>query len=89
MLGPAAEPLEIDEDAAVPAPLLRWGQLVPVLPLAFALIGAVVLYWPSLDSPFVADDYVYLYSVRTLSFWHYLRLAVTPGTHGYDVVFRG
>jgi hypothetical protein len=70
-----------------PVPLLRWGQLVPVLPLAFALIGAVVLYWPSLDSPFVADDYVYLYSVRTLSFWHYVRLALTPGTHDTTLFF--
>jgi len=50
------------------APVLRWVQVVPVLPLLAALLASVVAYWPALQSPLYADDYLYLNAARNLSF---------------------
>ena len=38
------------------------------------------MYLPALHSGFFADDYVYLDSVRNLSFAHYLRVSLVPAS---------
>lgn len=52
----------------------RWFVVWSVL----AFLGAIVMYWPALDAPFFADDYVYLDSVNQLSFGEYLRASFDP-----------
>ena len=52
----------------------RWFVVWSVL----AFLGAIVMYWPALDAPFFADDYVYLDSVNQLSFGEYLRASSDP-----------
>ncbi|MBK9344584.1 MAG: glycosyltransferase family 39 protein [Dehalococcoidia bacterium] len=60
------------------APVLRWVQVVPVLPLLAALLASVVAYWPALQSPLYADDYLYLNAARNLSFSDIAMAAFTP-----------
>lgn len=59
-------------------PVLRWGQVVSVLPLLAALLASVVAYWPALQSPLYADDYLYLNAARNLSFSDIAMAAFTP-----------
>ena len=64
----------------------RWRRGVPVLPVVAALVAGVAVYVPALRSGFVTDDYVYLYSVKSLSFWHYLRVSLVPNAHDSTLV---
>ena len=77
---------EFDLDVAA-TPLLRWRQLVRVAPLALALIGATVMYWPALTSGFVADDYIYLNAAKSLSMAHYARVSLVPNSHDAVLTF--
>ncbi len=49
------------------------------LSLIVAVAGAVAAHWRALSSPFFADDYVYLYSVRERPFVAYVKDALVPG----------
>jgi len=66
---------ELEEPLAAP---LQWRQVLIVLPLAAALVASVFAYWPALQSPLYADDYLYLNAARNLSFGEYTRAALTP-----------
>ncbi len=50
------------------------------LPVVIGCIAATVLYWPALDAPFYADDYIYLRAAALLSWPDYLHAAVVPYT---------
>lgn len=86
MTGPALNEPELGGGDADPEPLLRWSQAVAAVPLLLAVVGATVVYWPAFNAPFVADDYVYLHSVRALSFWHYVRVSLPPGSHDETLI---
>jgi len=64
----------------------RWRRAGPLLPLVASLIAGVAVYAPALRSGFVSDDYVYLYSVRSLSFSHYLRVSLVPNAYDSTLV---
>lgn len=57
---------------------LNWRTIAPLLPLAVALVAAVVAFWPAIHSPFYSDDYIYLSASRNLSFSEYLRASLVP-----------
>lgn len=56
----------------------RWERLLPLIPLLAALIAGAAVYAPALPSGFVADDYIYLDAVRSLSFPRYLHISLIP-----------
>ena len=49
------------------------------LPLAAALIAAIVAYWPALNSPFLGDDYLLLLASRDMPWPDFLRSTLDPG----------
>ncbi len=80
---PPAPHLELEDVE----PLLHWRDLVPWLPLIGALALALIIYWPALNSGFFSDDYVYIDAVRRLSFGHYTRISLIPGSHDGVLIF--
>ena len=53
---------------------------LPLALLGAAFVAAFLMYLPALHSGFFADDYVYLDSVRNLSFAHYLCVSLVPAS---------
>ncbi len=50
------------------------------------MAAAFILYLPALHSGFFGDDYVYLDSVRNLSFAHYVRASLVPASENDRLV---
>jgi hypothetical protein len=86
-MGPAARPAAAD-GAAEERPLLRWSQLARAVPLGVALLAAVVMYWPALNSAFFADDFLYLSAAKSMSFAHFSRLALVPNSEAAAATFH-
>lgn len=64
-----------------PPALLRWRRGVGLLPLAGALVASFFAYWPALQSPLYADDYLYLNAAKRLSPGEYVRASLAPLSH--------
>ena len=58
----------------------RLSGLLRFLPVVIGWLAATLLYWPALDAPFYADDYIYLRAASLLSWPDYLHAAVVPYT---------
>ncbi|MEP7214869.1 MAG: hypothetical protein ABI782_01380 [Anaerolineaceae bacterium] len=58
----------------------RLNGLLCFLPVVIGCLAATLLYWPALDAPFYADDYIYLRAASLLSWPDYLHAAVVPYT---------
>ncbi len=71
-----AEPHPPREDA--PFAATRLHNLLRFLPVVIGCLAASVLYWPALNAPFYADDYIYLRAAQTLSWPDYLHAALAP-----------
>lgn len=54
--------------------------MVRFWPVAAGWVAATLLYWPSLDAPFYADDYIYLRAASVMSWPDYLHAALVPYT---------
>ena len=50
-----------------------------VLPLGGALLAAVFIYFPALNSPFHSDDYLLLLASRDMPWSDFLRSSFDPG----------
>jgi len=64
------------EDA--PPASLRWRDAAPLLGLGLILLGVLVMYWPALNAPFYADDYLYLNAANQLDAGDYLEASIVP-----------
>ena len=74
----AVQPLSPHGVAAAHLRLITARQALRLVPLAAALVAAVVMYLPAIRSPFLGDDYLLLLSSRDMSIAGFLKSATIP-----------